>query len=29
MNLPTVTNVVKDGPLDVLALELVQVVSPS
>jgi oligopeptide transport system substrate-binding protein len=29
VNLPTVTNVVKDGPLDVLALELVQVVSPS
>jgi ABC-type oligopeptide transport system substrate-binding subunit len=29
VNLPTVTNVVKDGPLDTLALELVQVVSPS
>ena len=29
VNLPTVTNVVKDGPLDVLALELVQVVTPS
>ena len=29
VNLPTVTNVIKDGPLDLLALELVQVVSPS
>jgi len=29
VNLPTVTNVLKDGPLDMVALELVQVVSPS
>jgi oligopeptide transport system substrate-binding protein len=29
VNLPTVTNVLKDGPLDMNALELVQVVSPS
>lgn len=29
VNLPTVTNVVKDGPLDLLALELVQVVPAS
>jgi ABC-type oligopeptide transport system substrate-binding subunit len=29
VNLPTVTNVLKDGPLDLLALELVQVVQPS
>jgi peptide/nickel transport system substrate-binding protein/oligopeptide transport system substrate-binding protein len=29
VNLPTVTNVLKDGPLDLLALELVKVVQPS
>jgi len=29
VNQPTVTNVLKDGPLDQLALELVQVVQPS
>ncbi len=29
VNQPTVTNVLKDGPLDELALELVQVVQPS
>ena len=29
VNLPTVTNVLKAGPLDMVSLELVQVVSPS